>query len=178
MMGKLIVSDYVTVDGVMEAPQDWVGPFWVPEVDEESLELVNSVDALLFGRVTYGDFAAAWPERDDPLAERINGMQKYVASNTIEDPGWKNVEVLRDSVPDRVKAMKKSGRDLLIYGSGRLVRSLIDAGLVDEFRLLVAPIVIGTGAHVFEPGGPRVTLRLTGSKQFASGLLANAYVRA
>lgn len=164
-MGALLVTEFMTLDGVMEAPggepthahTGWVGPFMQdPEALEFKLKETLESEALLLGRVTYESFAGAWPDRDDPqgFAKKMNTMPKYVVSSTLKDPEWANTTVLEGPVVESVGRLKDEiAGTIQVAGSHTLVHELIEAGLVDELTLFVAPTIIGSGMRVF-PGGP------------------------
>ena len=173
-MGKLVVSQFVTVDGGIEDPggaENFDRGGWAfnfnrgEEGDQFKLDEVMAADALLLGRVTYEGFAAAWPERTGEFADKFNNMPKYVVSTTLEDPEWNNTTVIKDDVLGQVAKVKdEHGGDILINGSAQLVQALADEGLVDEYRLMVFPTVLGKGKRLFAETGDAVTLRLTESK--------------
>jgi dihydrofolate reductase len=167
-MGKLVVSEFVTLDGVMEDPGGAEGfdrGGWAfrfdrgPEGDRFKLEEVMDAEALLLGRVTYEGFAAAWPGRTDDagFADRMNSMPKYVVSSTLRDPEWTNSTVLGGDVAESVARLKDElDGDLLVNGSRTLVSALVEHDLVDEYRLMVFPIVLGAGKRLFGEGpGPK-----------------------
>jgi dihydrofolate reductase len=174
-MRRLIVSDYITLDGVTEAPENWFGDFFEPAIDEVGLEHLKAADTLLFGRKTFEIFASAWPERTGEQADRINSMPKVVASSTLSDPGW-NASVVSDNVERHVRALKEeSGGDILIYGSGTLTGALAQQGLIDEYRLWQTPTVVGRGSRLFGKGHPAGSFTLTGFKQFDRGVVLLTY---
>jgi dihydrofolate reductase len=187
-MGKLVVSQFVTVDGVMEDPGGSEGSAyggWAfqfdrgPDGDRFKLDEVMQAEALLLGRVTYEGFAAAWPDRTDEagFADKINGMPKYVVSTTLDEAGWNNSTVIRDGVADAVAKLKReTGGDLLVNGSRTLVHSLMEHDLVDEYRLMVFPLVVGGGKRLFEDGSARSALRLTEARPVGpAGVLVLTY---
>lgn len=174
-MGKLVVSEFVTVDGVTEDPggaEDFEYGGWAFEFDrgdvgdQFKLDEVMSSDALLLGRITYEGFAAAWPERDGEFADKFNNMKKYVVSSTLTDPDWNNTEVLGADIPAEVERIKgEQSDDILINGSMSVIGALTGTGLIDEYRLMVFPTVLGAGKQLFEHASTREKLRLTDSKQ-------------
>ncbi|MGH9246329.1 MAG: dihydrofolate reductase family protein [Acidimicrobiales bacterium] len=174
-MRKLVVSQFVTVDGVMEDPGGAEGferGGWAfqfdrgPEGDAFKLDEVIASDALLLGRVTYGGFAAAWPERTGDFADKFNSMKKYVVSTTLEDPEWNNSTVISDDVAGKIAKLKEQpGGDILVNGSGQLVNTLVEHDLVDEYRLMVFPVVLGAGKRLFGDSGAAKALRLVDSKR-------------
>ncbi|MBJ7330262.1 MAG: dihydrofolate reductase family protein [Solirubrobacteraceae bacterium] len=183
-MRTLIVSEFVTLDGVMEAPggepshphTGWVGDYASEEFAAFKLQEIQDAEALLLGRVTYESFAGAWPDRTGPMAEKTNAMPKLVASTTLTDPGWENARVLQGDVADAVAAEKaQDGGPLLVAGSCTLVHTLLCAGLVDELRLMVFPVAIGSGLKVFPESPDKLTFTLADSVRFTNGVLVHTY---
>ncbi len=181
-MRKLIVSEFVTLDGVMEAPggepghphSGWVFDFVSPEQEQYKLQEVLEADALLLGRVTYEGFSAAWPERGGPFADKMNDMPKYVVSTTLEDPEWSNTSVMRD-VNEVAGLKEQEGGPILLAGSRTLVHGLMGLGLVDEFRLMTFPVVLGSGARVFPETPDKTQLELVDTQAFDSGVAVHTY---
>jgi dihydrofolate reductase len=169
-MGRLVVSQFVTVDGVFEDPGGSEGferGGWAFEFDRGTegdtfkLDEVMASEALLLGRVTYEGFAAAWPSREGEFADKFNGMPKYVVSSTLDKPEWNNTTVIRGDVAKEVGALKQRvDGDILVNGSARLVKALAEDDLVDEYRLMVFPVVLGGGKRLFAAGIPKRGLRL------------------
>jgi dihydrofolate reductase len=169
-VGKIIVSQFVTLDGVFEDPggsEDHEHGGWAlqiergPEGDQFKLDEVMSSEALLLGRVTYEGFAAAWPSREGEFADKFNTMPKYVVSATLGEPTWNNTTVIEEDVAGEVAKLKEQVTgDILVSGSGQLVKTLIDQNLVDEYRLMVFPIVLGSGKRAFTDGVRKTKLRL------------------
>jgi dihydrofolate reductase len=175
-MGKLVVTEFMTLDGVVEAPgggEDFEHGGWSFEFDrgEEGdrfkLDELMASDAQLLGRVTYEGFARAWPSMTgNPFAEKMNAMPKYVVSSTLADEAaaWNNSTVIRGDVPGQIADLKRQvAGDVLVAGSVTLVRTLAEHDLVDEYRLMVFPIVLGSGKRLFGEGSPRTVLRLADS---------------
>ena len=170
-MGRIVVSQFVTVDGVVEDPggsENFERGGWAlrfdrgPEGDKFKLDEVMGSDALLLGRVTFEGFAAAWPSRTGEFADKFNGMPKYVVSSTLDNPEWNNTTVIRDDVASAVDKLKQDvDGDILVNGSVQLVRTLIERGLVDELRLMVFPTVLGSGRKLFGDSAEQVALKLT-----------------
>jgi dihydrofolate reductase len=157
-MGRIVVTEFVSLDGVMQAPggekfkyEGWSFKFdRGDDGNQFKLNEVLEAEAHLLGRVTYESFAGAWPQRTGEFADRINSMPKYVVSSTLKDPGWENVTVIDGDVPAEVAKLKDQiSGDILIAGSRRLVQDLIEHDLVDEIRLMVFPVILGTGDKVF-----------------------------
>ena len=173
-MRKLIVTEFVSLDGVMENPA-WTAPYWNDEIAAFKGEETTASDALLLGRVTYEGFAAAWPERDDEGADYFNGVRKYVVSRTLQEATWNNSEIIADNVAAKVKELKaQDGQDITVHGSGDLVKTLLENGLVDRFHLLVYPVVVGEGKRLFKEGSS-AKLKLVEAKPFSSGVTALVY---
>jgi len=186
-MRKLIVSEYVTLDGVMEAPggepthphTGWVMDYESPEQEQYKFDEVVEAGTLLIGRVTYESFAGAWPTYQGVFADRMNGMPKVVVSSTLTDPEWDNTTVLKGDVVDGVTELKRQGGGpILVAGSNTLVHTLLDHDLVDELRLMVFPVTIGTGLRVFSDSVRKTAWSRTGSVTFPSGAQADTYHRA
>jgi dihydrofolate reductase len=172
-MRKIIVSTFVTLDGVMEAPETWSFDFHSEDTLKGALELLIASDALLLGRTTYEAFAGSWPGRQDPMgfADKMNSMPKHVVSTTLTDPTWNGTEVISDDVLERVRELKEGdGGHLLMYGSATLMRSLMEHDLIDEFRFLLNPVVVGHGARLFPEGTPRKALALAGVTPLDGGM--------
>ena len=175
-MRKLKLAMYVSLDGVVEDPA-WTGPFWNDELSDMQEEYLYSSDALVLGRVTYEGFAASWPAMEAETGEfgvKMNSMPKHVASRTLTDAEW-NAQIMQGEVGAAVRALKEQdGGDLLIYGSGDLVDQLTGLGLIDEYRLMVHPVVVGTGKRLFTDATER-TLRLAEVKTTATGVAVLTY---
>jgi dihydrofolate reductase len=174
-MGKVVVSQFVSVDGVIEDPggaEGWDRGGWAfkfergPEGDQFKLDEVMQAEALLLGRVTYEGFAEAWPSRTGEFADKFNGMPKYVVSSTLEDPDWNNSTVIapEDIAAEVEKVQRATDGDILVSGSAQLVGALREHGLVDEYRLMVFPVVLGGGKRLFGESADSSALRLLDSK--------------
>jgi dihydrofolate reductase len=186
MPGRLVVTEYASLDNVIEDPVgmegsslgDWTGPFKRgPEGDRFKHEELFASDAVLLGRRTYEGFAAVWPTVEDEtgFAERMNSLPKFVASKTITTADWNNSTVLRGNLADEVISLKdQTARDILVYGSAAVVRALMSRGLVDEFRLMVYPTILGRGKRLF-PDGTKAALRLVECKELGSGIVLLRY---
>jgi dihydrofolate reductase len=180
----LIVSEFVTLDGVMEAPggepshrhSGWVMDFMSPEQLEYKLAEVLEAESLLLGRVTYEGFADAWPSRDGEFADKMNGMAKHVASTTLDKLEWNNSTVLEGDLAEAVTALKRqAGGPILVAGSCTLVHFLMQHGLVDEYRLMVFPVVLGSGLRLFPETPDKTVLKLTDTRVFSSGVVVHTY---
>ena len=185
-MRDLIVTEFITLDGVIEAPggepshphTGWVVDFMGPEQGEYKLDEVLEAEALLLGRVTYEGFAEAWPPREGEFADKMNAMPKYVASATLTELGWNNSTLLEGDVPAAVAELKQSdGGPILVAGSATLAHTLIEHDLVDEYRLMVFPVVLGSGKRLFPDSPDKRTLRLVKTTQFAAGVVVHHYRR-
>lgn len=177
-MSQLIVSEYVTTDGVMEAPDRWSVDFWSDESATYKRDELFAAGALLLGRVTYEGFAAAWPSAtdEDGFADRMNSIPKFVVSTTLTDPEWTNTTVIRENVVDEITRLKEQVRgDILVFGSADLVATLREHDLVDEYRLMVYPVVNGSGKRLFGDSEESLRLDLTDSRTFSTGVVVNAY---
>ena len=154
-MRKVVVSEYVTLDGVMEEPGTWSFQFWNDEAAKFKFDELFASDALLLGRVTYQGFAKAWPSMTDEqgFADRMNSLPKFVVSTTLKEVEWNNARLMKGNIAEEVSKLKQQpGQDILIAGSADLVHTLMQHDLIDEYRLLVHPIVVGSGKRLFERG--------------------------
>jgi dihydrofolate reductase len=184
-MRRLIVSEFITLDGVMEDPGGvegferggWAFQFERgPQGDQFKFDEVMASEALLLGRNTYEVFAASWPSRTGPFAEKMNSMPKYVVSKTLEKANWNNSTLLRGDVVEEVARLKAGpGGDLLVAGSGQLVDALIAHDLADEYRLMVYPLILGDGKRLFQEQSDKLALRLVETKPVGSGVLILIY---
>jgi dihydrofolate reductase len=184
-MGKIVVSEFVSLDGVMEDPGGaegtkyggWTFQFGGPEQEQWKSEELFKADALLLGRKTYEGFAAAWPTMPDTGAygERMNSLPKYVVSTTLTEPTW-NATVLHGDLAEELAMLKQEiSRDILVFGSGQLVDVLTARGLVDEYRLMIFPVVLGDGKRIFPESDKKQTLKLVETKPFESGVVVLTY---
>lgn len=178
-MRKIKVAMYVSLDGVVENPA-WTGPFWNDELAKLQYDYLFASDALLLGRMTYEGFAAAWPTMTDTgeFGVKMNTMSKFVASRTLDKLEW-NATLLKGDVPTAVARLKEqSGQDLLIYGSGDLVDELTRHRLIDEYRLMVHPVIVGSGKRLFSglaSDFPSTNLRLMNATTTATGVVVLTY---
>jgi dihydrofolate reductase len=175
-MRKIIVTEFVSLDGVMESPM-WTFPYWNDEIASFKAEETTANDVLLIGRVTYEGFAAAWPQRTDEESGGVyfNGVRKYVVSNTLQKAEWNNSHIIRgDILAEITKLKQQDGENLVVHGSCTLVRWLMEHHLVDVYRLLVYPIVLGKGIKLFAEGST-ATLKLTETRSFSSGVVGLIY---
>jgi dihydrofolate reductase len=177
-MRKIVSGLFISLDGVVEAPDQWHFPYLNEEMGNAVQSMMDSGEAMLLGRRTYEEFAAYWPTSTDDFAGRMNGTPKYVVSNTLTSAEWQNSTLISGDVIKEVAQLKEQpGGHLAMTGSGTLARSLLREGLLDELHLLVHPIVVGNGNRLFDDG-PQVPLRLTDSQTFSTGVLHLTYVGA
>src|SRR5215207_7738491 len=173
-MRKVVASFFISLDGVVEAPQNWHFPYFNDEMGAVVGEAIAASDAFLLGRRTYEEWAAFWPTEaaaESPMADPMNGTPKYVISRTLDKIEWENSTLLEGDLAKAVTELKaKPGKNIGMSGSATLVRSLLELGLVDELRLLVHPLVVGSGAKLFENGTP-VSLELADSRTFSTGVV-------
>jgi dihydrofolate reductase len=183
-VSELIVTEFVTLDGVMEAPggepghphTGWVFDFMGEEQREYKFQEVLEAGAHLLGRVTYESFAGAWPEREGPFADKMNSMPKYVATTTLDELDWNNSTPIKDDVPGAVRTLKEhSGDPILVAGSRTLVHTLIEHDLVDEYRLMVIPVVLGSGARLFPESPDKLELEVVDTRTFETGVQVHTY---
>jgi dihydrofolate reductase len=188
-MGRIVVTEFVSLDGVVEDPggaEDYKYGGWSFEFDRGDegntfkLDETLSSEALLLGRVTYEGFAAAWPSREGEFADKFNTMPKYVVSSTLEQPEWTNTTVLNgDDVAAEVAKLKQEKEgDIVVHGSPQLVQALLEHDLVDELRLMVFPVVLGSGKRLFDETSDKKPLRLVDSKIVGDGVAILVYERA
>jgi dihydrofolate reductase len=185
-MRTLIVTEFITLDGVVEAPggepthphSGWTVPHGVPALYAYKLQETLEAESLLLGRITYECFSAAWPERDGEFADKMNAMPKHVVTTTLYELGW-NATALTGDIPAAVTDLKKGeGGPILVAGSATLVRTLLARGLVDELRLMVFPVMIGGGLTIFPEQRDKIALELTDLVRYTSGVLLQVYRRA
>jgi dihydrofolate reductase len=187
-MRKIIAAEFVTLDGVMEAPgsgdttlperRGWSEPYMNEEIGKLILDQMDASDALLLGRKTYQDFAVFWPSvpDEDPFGKRMNNTAKYVVSTTLDEADWKNSRLIKGDVVEEVSRLKgQPGKNITIVGSGELVNMLMGHDLIDEYQLMVCPVVLGVGKRLFNGSSDKKALRLVDTKAFNSGMLLLRY---
>jgi dihydrofolate reductase len=187
-MGKIVVTEFVSLDGVVEDPggsENFKYGGWTFEYDRGDegnkfkLDETMASDALLLGRVTYEGFADAWPSREGEFADKFNTMPKYVVSSTLENPEWTNSTVISGDLPAEVEKLKQQHTgDVVVHGSVQLVQALLERDLVDELRLMVFPVVLGTGKRLFGETSDKKPLELAESKTVGDGVAILTYRRA
>jgi dihydrofolate reductase len=186
-MGKIVVTEFVSLDGVMEDPggaEDFKYGGWTFEIprgdagDEFKLDETMASDALLLGRVTYEGFAAAWPSREGEFADKFNNMPKYVVSSKLDKADWNNSTVVKGDLSEEVSKLKEQyDGDIVVHGSAQLAQTLLEQDLVDELRLMVFPVVLGTGKRLFGETSDKKPLQLVDSKTVGDGVAILVYTR-
>ena len=177
-MRRVIVSTYVTLDGRVDAVRDWAVPYDDDGAAKYHTDLLMNSDGLLLGRKTYELFAAMWPPRSGefPYVDKLNSMAKYVASTTLRDLEWENSHLIQGDVAEGVAKLKQQpGQDLVMYGCHDLMHSLLDHDLIDEYRVLVQPVLLGKGRSFLEDGAARVNLDLVDTSVIPSGVAVLTY---
>jgi dihydrofolate reductase len=184
-VGRIVVTEFVSLDGVMEDPggaEDFRHGGWTFEIergeegDKFKLDETVNAEALLLGRRTYEGFAAAWPSREGEFADKFNTMPKYVVSSTLEEPEWNNSTVLKGDVPEEVAKLKQEQDGaIVVHGSAQLVQTLVEHDLVDEVRLMVFPVVLGSGKRLFGDTSEKKSLQLTDSRTVGDGVAILIY---
>ncbi|MEV8364029.1 dihydrofolate reductase family protein [Streptomyces niveus] len=193
-MRKLMITTFVSLDGVMQGPggsdEDrdggfehggWSVPHFGPDLIQRMTDLVQRADALLVGRKTYDIFAATWPlaEADDPIGSKMNSVRKYVASRTLDAVSWQNSTLLTGDAAEAVARLKQEGDgEIQVHGSGDLIQTLIAHDLVDEFHVLVFPVLVGSGKRLFGRGTVPAGLKLVDTARSESGVVISTYARA
>jgi dihydrofolate reductase len=184
-MARIVVSEFASLDGVMEDPggaEDFAHGGWAfefsrgEEGDRFKVDETMGSAALLLGRRTYEGFAEAWPSREGEFADRFNSMPKYVVSSTLRDPEWTNTTVLDGDLVEEVRRLREApGGDIVVHGSASLVQALIDNDLVDELRIMVFPVVLGAGKRLFGETSEKKPMRLTDSRVVGDGVAIMVY---
>jgi dihydrofolate reductase len=178
-MRKVVAVELVSLDGVMETPEEWAFPYSNEEMEEANASGMAASDAMLLGRVTYEALAAFWPNQPGgtPVVDYINNVRKYVVSRTLDEPlGWNNSTLIKGNVTEEITELKRRpGKNITTIGSGALVRSLLRDGLLDELRLMIHPLIMGNGKRLFEDGDGQKSLELMDSKTFSTGVVYLTY---
>jgi dihydrofolate reductase len=174
-MGQIIVTMFVSLDGVVEAPERWSLKYTNDDIAKLKLDELLGADALLLGRATYQVFADSWPKRSGEMAQRFNSLPKHVPTTTLKRLEWNNSHLLRSDLAEEVSKLKQTyARDILVYGGTTMVSTLADEDLVDEYRLLYYPVALGGGKRLFRDG-TRTTLRLTETRNFPPNVVYLRY---
>ena len=179
-MRKVVVVEFLSLDGVMEWPEEWAFSYSNDEMEEANAAGMAASDAMLLGRVTYQEFASYWPYQDSadqPFTDYLNNTPKYVVSTSLEEPlEWNNSTLIKGNVAEEVPRLKRQpGNDILIFGSGDLVNTLMQHDLIDEYRLMIFPVVVGSGKRLFGDEIDTKVLRLVETKTFGSGVVVLTY---
>jgi dihydrofolate reductase len=185
-MGRIVVTEFVSLDGVMQAPGGGEDGFeragWTFEIDageafgEYKLNETRNTAAMLLGRVTYDGFAASWPSVEGEFGDRFNALPKYVVSSTLQDPAWNNTTVLRGDLSAEVTALRERfDGDIVVHGSAQLAQHLLAHDLVDELRIMVFPVVLGMGKRLFADEAPKQRMHLTDTKVIGDGITLLVY---
>jgi dihydrofolate reductase len=178
-MRKVVAVELMSLDGVMESPEEWAFPYSNDEMEETNASGMAASDALLLGRVTYEGMAAFWPNQPGgtPMVDYINSVPKHIVSTTLEEPlEWNNSTLIKGDVSEEIAELKRQlGKDITILGSGVLVRSLLKDGLLDELMLMVCPVILGGGKRLFEDEGDGKALELVDSRTFGTGVVFLTY---
>lgn len=176
-MRKIAAGVMVSLDGVVEAPETWTGPYFNPQIGQHVGSMLAAADTLLLGRITYQTFAAAFAGSEgNPMAEQMNSFHKVVVSTSLTSADWHNSTLIRDKVTEQIADLKSQpGANINISGSATLIRTLLPTGLIDELDLLVFPLVVGTGKRLFSDNSHQQDLNLTSSQAFDNGVLHLTY---
>jgi dihydrofolate reductase len=186
-MRRIVVSEFISLDGVMQDPGGaekdkfkhggWTWPYWGEDIAKYKNDELYSSDALLLGRITYQSFAGAFAPRKDEFSEKMNSNRKFVVSKTLSVVDWNNSRLIRENIAEEIaKLREQHGQDILVGGSRSIVHLLIRHNLVDLYRLVVYPVVLGSGYRMFPDGPDMLKLKLIESKPFKSGVIALEYV--
>jgi dihydrofolate reductase len=180
-MRKIVAGLFISLDGVVESPDQWHFPYFNDEMDAAVHAQIDATDTMLLGRRTYEEFAGFWPNQsgDDPVAAKLNNARKVVVSTTLSEATWQNSTLIRENVAESIKKLKQQpGGQIGMTGSGTLVRWLLREGLLDELHLYLHPIVVGNGKRLFPEGADRLPLKLADSRTFRTGVLHLSYQNA
>jgi len=179
-MRKIVSGLFISLDGVIEAPNDWTGPWFSPELGQAVGSMIAAQDTMLLGRVTYDEFAAYWPQQTGDMADTMNGTAKYVFSGTLKSADWQNSTLIpaASAIAEIAELKQRPGKNIGMTGSATLASSLLREGLVDELHLLVFPVVLGSGKRLFGAPGGKLPLKLIDSATFETGVVQLTYAKA
>ena len=176
-MRKIVAGLFISLDGVIEDVNEWMSPWFTPELGQAVGSMIGAQDTMLLGRVTYQEFAAHWPQQTGDMADMMNGTPKYVVSGTLESADWQNTTLIpaASAVAEIAELKQRPGKNIGMTGSATLVSSLLREGLLDELHLFVFPLVLGSGKRLFGGEGNQVGLTLAASEAFTSGVVHLTY---
>jgi len=178
-MAKIVVQEFMTLDGVIEAPETWQFPYFSPDIAQANIEQIEQIDAQLLGRVTYEIFSASWPQRKNNefgVADKLNAMPKFVVSSTLERADWHGTTILGGNAVAAVRQLKQTFKGVVaITGSAQLAQTLMQTDLIDEYHLQVYPVILGKGQRLFSDDGAKIGLRLVESKTYSGGVVQLTY---
>ena len=179
-MRKIVSGLFISLDGVIEAPNDWTGPWFNPELGQAVGSFIAAQDAMLLGRVSYDEFAAYWPQQTGDMADTMNGTAKYVVSGTLTSAEWQNSTLIpaAGAIAEIAELKQRAGKNIGMTGSATLVSSLLREGLLDELHLFVFPVVLGSGKRLFAAPGAKLPLKLINSATFDTGVVQLTYTKA
>ena len=179
-MRKIVSGLFISLDGVIEAPNDWTGPWFNPELGQAVGSFIAAQDAMLLGRVSYDEFAAFWPQQTGDMADTMNGTAKYVVSGTLKSAEWQNSTLIpaASAIAEIAELKQRAGQNIGMTGSATLVSSLLREGLLDELHLFVFPVVLGSGKRLFAAPGAKLPLKLINSATFDTGVVQLTYTKA
>ena len=179
-MRKIVSGLFISLDGVIEAPNDWTGPWFNPELGQAVGSFIAAQDAMLLGRVSYDEFAAFWAQQSGDMANTMNGTAKYVVSGTLKSAEWQNSTLIpaASAIAEIAELKQRPGRNIGMTGSATLVSSLLREGLLDELHLFVFPVVLGSGKRLFAAPGDKLPLKLINSATFDTGVVQLTYTKA
>jgi dihydrofolate reductase len=178
-MRKIVSGLFISLDGVIESANDWIGPWFNPELGQAVGAMIGAQDAMLLGRVTYAEFAEHWPHQEGDMADTMNGFAKYVVSDTLESADWKNTTLIKGDVVAEITGLKQTeGRNIGMTGSATLVSYLLRQGLLDELHLFIFPVVLGSGKRLFREGDDQLPLKVISSETFETGVAYVTYAKA
>ncbi len=179
-MRKIVAGLFISLDGVIEDANAWMGPWFNPELGQSVGSMIAAQDAMLLGRVTYQEFAAHWPQQTGEMADTMNGTAKYVVSGTLTSADWQNTTLIpaATAFAEIAELKQRPGKNIGMTGSATLVSSLLREGLLDELHLYVIPLVVGSGKRLFAAPGERLPLKLIDSATFGTGVVQLTYAKA